>query len=206
MKKLMVAAVAALSFMVLAQDAAEVKVGPGDRVRRGPRNREAMVGRGKRAGAGELIRDPAVWAVMNPKVAEKLGVSEEVREKIRKIDEDAHIKLRELDKKSRAATEKQMKLMRAETIDETAAMAAIDEVFALGGEMAKVQAKRIIDVKSLVTPEQLSKAMATMKEVRELNERAKPAVKIEEKSEQAKPEEKPADEKPAAKSAPAPEA
>ena len=44
-------------------------------------------------------------------------------------------------------------------------MKAIDEVFELRKEMAKEQAKRVIAVKSILTPEQIAKAHEEMKQM-----------------------------------------
>ena len=72
---------------------------------------------------------------------------------------------REAQKKVREATMKQVELMKAEKIDEAAVMAAIDEVFELRKAMAKDQAKRVIAVKSILTPEQVAKAHEEMKKM-----------------------------------------
>jgi Spy/CpxP family protein refolding chaperone len=72
---------------------------------------------------------------------------------------------REAQKKVREATMKQVELMKAERIDEAAVMAAIDEVFELRKAMAKDQAKRVIAVKSILTPEQVAKAHEEMKKM-----------------------------------------
>ena len=60
---------------------------------------------------------------------------------------------------------KQLDLMKAEKIDEAAVMAAIDEVFELRKAMAKEQAKRLIAVKTVLTPEQVAKAHEEMKKM-----------------------------------------
>ena len=60
-------------------------------------------------------------------------------------------------KKIREASKKQAELMKAAKIDEAAVMAAIDEVFEARKAMAKAQTKRIIAVKSILTPEQIEK-------------------------------------------------
>ncbi|MBR3922042.1 MAG: hypothetical protein IKJ45_02935 [Kiritimatiellae bacterium] len=60
---------------------------------------------------------------------------------------------------------KQLDLMKAEKINEAAVMAAIDEVFELRKAMAKEQAKRVIAVKSVLTPEQVKKAHEEMKKM-----------------------------------------
>ena len=206
MKKLMFAMVAALSFAVVAQDAEGPKAGQRDGgFRHGPRDRGAMAAeRGMMPGGfgGGVMGDPAVMAATNPKIAEKIGLSAEAREQIKKLDADNRAKVQELQKKTREAMEKQAKLMKAEKIDEAAVMAAIDELFECRKEMAKTQTKRLIGVKALLTPEQITKATEFMKELRAEriskrgNRDPKPGQKDAPKSEA-----KDADAKPAAESA-----
>lgn len=64
--------------------------------------------------------------------------------------------------KLREAMDRQMKLMQAEKINEAEVMASVDEVFELRRSMAKEQMKRIINVKSILTPEQIKKAHEQM--------------------------------------------
>lgn len=213
MKKLMFAMVAALSFAVIAQDAEGPKAGPKEGAfRRGPRDRGAMMSeRGMMPGGlgGGMMSDPAVMAATNPKIAEKIGLSAEAREQIKKLDADNRAKVQELQKKVRELVEKQAQLMKAEKIDESAVMAAIDELFECRKEMAKVQTKRLIDVKAMLTPEQIKQATAAMEEMR--NERmkeyrdraAKRANRVQKDGDKGgvKPEAKDADAKPAAESA-----
>lgn len=171
MKKLMFAMVAALSFAVVAQDAEGPKAGKRDGgFRHGPRDRGAMMAeRGMMPGGfgGGMMGDPAVMAASNPKIAEKIGLSAEAREQIKKLDVDNREKVKELQKKTREAMEKQAQLMKAEKIDEAAVMAVIDELFECRKEMAKTQTKRLIAVKALLTPEQVAKAAEMMKAFRD---------------------------------------
>ena len=68
-------------------------------------------------------------------------------------------------KKVHEATMRQFELMKADKIDEAAVMKAIDEVFELRKEMAKAQVKRVIAVKSVLTPEQIEKAREEVKKM-----------------------------------------
>lgn len=159
MKSLVMAAVAALCCVAYAD-------GPegGARPEGGPR------GFGPREGMGQTMSmmrgmggmDPVVRAVSNPAIAEKLGLSEEQKAKIKAANGTPEAN-REAQKKIRDASMKQAELMRAEKVDEAAVMAAIDEVFDLRKAMAKAQAKRTITIKSILTPEQVKKAQEEMK-------------------------------------------
>lgn len=206
MKKLMFAMVAALSFAVVAQDAEGPKAGQRDGgFRHGPRDRGAMMAeRGMMPGGfgGGMMGDPAVMAATNPKIAEKIGLSAEACEQIKKLDTDNRAKVQELQKKTRELMEKQAQLMKAEKIDEAAVMAAIDELFECRKEMAKTQTKRLISVKSLLTPEQITKATELLKEFRR-DRMAKRATRAQKDGDKGgvKPEAKDADVKPAAESA-----
>ena len=162
MKKLMTIAVAALTCAAFSQEPEAPKDGPHQG--RGPMPERGMMFRG---GMQEGMQDPAVRAVLNPRIAEKIGLSEDVRLQAQKIDIDAQLAIRELQAKTRAAMDKQAELMKAPKPDEAAVMAAIDELFDLRKEMAKIQTRRVLAVKALLTPEQLEQALAEMKSVRE---------------------------------------
>jgi len=138
MKKIMIAAAMA------AMMGAAMAEGPA-RPPRGPHGGEAGV-------------DPVARMVMNPKVAEKLGLSEEQIAKIREINKSSMESSKALREKMSAAMKKQAEILKAEKVDEAAAMAAIDELFEVRKEMAKAQTKRVIQVKAILTPEQLAKA------------------------------------------------
>ncbi len=160
MRSIVVVAVAALCCAAFA-DAPEGGARPeGGRRGFGPREGMGQM-MGMMGGMGGI--DPAVVrAVSNPAFAEKLGLSEEQKAKIKaaSVTPEAN---REAHKKLRDASMKQAELMRAEKIDEAAVMAAIDEAFELRKTMAKEQAKRTIAIKSVLTPEQVKKAQEEMK-------------------------------------------
>ena len=151
MKKLMMIAVAALCCVVLAD---------------GPERGERRPG-GPRGGMGgmrhhEMGMDPIVLAVSRPKIVEKLGLSDDQKEKLKAVTDRAK-EGRESMKKVREATMKQFELMKAEKVDEAAVMKAIDEVFELRKQMAKEQVRRVIEIKLILTPEQIAKAREEMR-------------------------------------------
>ena len=155
MKSLIVVAVAALSCVAFADGGSEGGARP-EGGRRGPRE----------GGMGPMMggMDPIVRMVSNPAVAEKLGLSDEQKAKLKELKGNGEVN-REAQKKVREATMKQVELMKAEKVDEAAVMAAIDEVFELRKAMAKDQAKRVIAVKTVLTPEQVAKAHEEMKKM-----------------------------------------
>ena len=157
MKSLIIVAVAALSCVAFAEGAPEG----------GARPEGGHRGFGPREGGGMgpmMVSDPIVRMVSNPAMADKIGLSDEQKAKLKELKGDNEAN-REAQKKVREATVKQLELMKAEKIDEAAVMAAIDEVFELRKAMAKEQAKRVIAVKSVLTPEQVAKAHEEMKKM-----------------------------------------
>ena len=157
MKSLIIVAVAALSCVAFADGGPEGGARPeGGRRGFGPRE----------GGMGPMMggMDPIVRMVSNPAVADKIGLSDEQKAKLNELKGDKEAN-RAAQEKVRAATMKQLDLMKAEKIDEAAVMAAIDEVFELRKAMAKEQAKRVIAVKSVLTPEQVKMAHEEMKKM-----------------------------------------
>ena len=153
MKKLMMIAVAALCCVALADGPERGAHRPG-----GPGPHGGMGGMRNH----EMGMDPIVFAVSRPKIVEKLGLSDDQKEKLKAVTDRAK-EGRESMKKVREATMKQFDLMKAEKVDEAAVMKAIDEVFELRKQMAKDQVRRVIEIKSILTPEQIAKAREEMR-------------------------------------------
>lgn len=119
---------------------------------------------GPRMGGEGAAMDPVVRMIMNPKVAEAIGLTDEQKAKLEAL-KPARGENRQANEKVRQGMKKQIELLNAETIDEAAVMAAIDEVFEARKEIAKAQTKRLIDTKSVLTPEQIKKAREMMREL-----------------------------------------
>lgn len=109
--------------------------------------------------------DPVVRMALNPKMAEKLGVTEEQAAKLKALSDD-HETIKGLHEKARKGSDRQAELLRAEVVDEAAVMAALDETWAARKEVARLQTKRIIAVRSILSADQIAKAHAAMKEMR----------------------------------------
>ena len=148
MKKLMMMAVAALCCVAMAQESE----------RRAPRPEGPHGGMRHH----EIGMDPIVHAVSRPQFAEKLGLSDEQKAKLKAVTDRAKGGRDDM-RKVRDATMRQVELMKADKVDEAAVMKAIDEVFELRKQMAKEQVKRVIEVKSILTPEQIAKAREEMR-------------------------------------------
>lgn len=144
MKCLMTVAAAALALAVFAEEPS------------GKAGRE-MRARSSRAMMGASSVDPVMRAAMNPKFAERLGLSEEQAAKLKALRDDKG-KMRSLHEQIRKGMERQAELLKAEQIDEAAVMAAIDEVFEARKAIAKAQTGRLIAAKAILTPEQIKKA------------------------------------------------
>ena len=129
----------------------------------GPKEGRDPGQRGRRGGMEGGPVDPVVRLVGNPKVAEKLGLSEEQREKIKEINKTNRVNSEDLQKALRDAMERQTELLKADKIDETAVMAEIDKAFDARKELAKRQTRRVIAVKAVLTPEQVGKALEILK-------------------------------------------
>lgn len=167
MKKILMMATMVFACVAMAQGTAE-----GRGFRRGPGGHGFGPGM---AGAGG---DPAVMAVMNPNVAKKIGLSDELRAKIREAGSASRDEIDAKQKKMRECMDRQAELMKAPKIDEAAVMAVVDELFNVRRDMAKLQVKRIIAVKALLTPQQLAAALEEVKRMREERRNARAEGKV----------------------------
>ena len=149
MKSLVIVAAAALCCTAFAEG--PEGSGPREGVRHG----------GPRGGGMPMMMDPIVRIATNPQMSEKLGLSDEQKAKLKELKTNSRNS--ETQKKVREATQRQAELLKADKIDEATVMKTIDEVFELRKEMAKEQVRRVIAVKSLLTPEQIAKAREAVK-------------------------------------------
>lgn len=109
--------------------------------------------------------EPVVRFALNEKSAEKIGITPEQAAKLKALPDEREA-LKGLHEKARKCMERQAELLKAETVDEAAVMAALDEAWAARKEVAKLQTKRLIAVRGILTDEQISKAREAMKEMR----------------------------------------
>ena len=177
MKKIMMAATLALCCAAMADEPKRENGRPGPW---GEAMRDPIVQQrenGRPGPWGEAMRDPIVQLVSRPKMAEKLGLTEEQQAKIKELSEAQRKDAKENQQKLQAAMEKQFELLKAEKVDEAAVMAAIEETFERRKIIAKAQAKRLIGIKAVLTPEQVSKALELTKMMRKAARRAGDAPK-----------------------------
>ena len=126
-----------------------------------PEGGRARMGAGVRGGEMGMPADPILRAVSNRKLVEKLGLADEQKSKLEAVMRQSK-ESRDLQARMREAMKRQVSLLEAEKVDEAAVMAAIDELFDLRKQMAKSQAKRVIAVKAILTPEQIAKARSEL--------------------------------------------
>lgn len=160
MKKLIVVAVAMAAAVAMAQGplAERGLKGHGHRGGRGPMSERGPMGHGREMSPiGGAMHDPVVSAVMNPHIAEKIGLTDEQKAKLAEF-KSKRGENREINEKIRKGMTRQMELLKADPVDEAAVMAAIDEVFEARKEIAKIQTRRLIAVRAILTPEQIVKA------------------------------------------------
>lgn len=109
--------------------------------------------------------DPVLRIATNPMLAEKIGLNDEQKAKLKEVTGDS-AQMRAMQKKISEGMKRQAELLKAEKIDEAAVMSAIDEVFETRKEIAKNQTKQLIAVRSILTPEQIEKAKSAAAELR----------------------------------------
>lgn len=166
MKRLMLIAATAVAVTAFAQEPAVPAATP---VREAPRHavgRPDMQRSMRGMGGMGMASDPAMIAVMNPRIAEKLGLSKETISQIKDLSAAGRRESIEFQKKIREANEKQQQLMKNPKSDEAAVMAAIDEIFDARKAEAKARAANQLKIKALLTPEQIEKALEEFKNMR----------------------------------------
>lgn len=102
-------------------------------------------------------------AIKSAEVVEKLGITAEQIEKLKKVGKNKD-EFKALEEKMRAADEKQFALFLSDQVDEVAVMMVIDEMSEVKKEIAKAKARELLSIKSVLTPEQLSKLPAVLLE------------------------------------------
>ena len=120
--------------------------------------------------------EPLVRLALNENAAKKLGITAEQTAQLKALP-DERAAMKALQEKVRKSADRQAELLKAEKIDEAAVMAAFDEVWAARKDVAKLQTKRIIAIRGILTDEQITKARDVMKEMRTSRQRKPRAAK-----------------------------
>jgi Spy/CpxP family protein refolding chaperone len=100
----------------------------------------------------------------NPKMAEKIGLSEDQINTLKSSAESMKKEQEELEKQLKNFGLEQAKLMTAKTVDEEALFSAIEKTGKIRTDLAKVRIKHTLLVKKTLTPEQLEKLKELVKE------------------------------------------
>lgn len=142
----------------------------GPRMRKGPTRGGAFEGREGRLGGpvmGPGGGEEAMVArvLSNPKVAEKLGLSQEqVKTLTEKLDAvRKEIATLQIDLEGVSIQQAHL-LTATQTVDEAAVMAAVEKTGEIRTKIAKLMIQQLLTVKKTLTPEQIEKARAMIRE------------------------------------------
>lgn len=130
--------------------------------------RGAQRGGQRKAGGGrmspELMQQTIIAKfVGNADVAEKLGLSEEQRTRITDVIQSSRAKQIRLAAEQEIAAMEQVRLLAAKEIDEEAVMAAVQKTGALSTELAKCRIRPIVQIKKILTPDQIAQAQSMIR-------------------------------------------
>ncbi|MCE5230202.1 Spy/CpxP family protein refolding chaperone [bacterium] len=119
--------------------------------------------RGGQGGPGMAMRggrEPGLAAQMllTPRAKQELGLSDDQVKQIRAITERNKEQRRAIAERQRAGQQKMRELMEAERPDKQAIMSQIEKTGNTMTEMRKLQAGEMLDVRGVLTPEQIKKA------------------------------------------------
>ncbi|MBN2301543.1 MAG: hypothetical protein JXN60_03405 [Lentisphaerae bacterium] len=134
--------------------------------------------RGPEAGAkpggvmrGDVGAQIMARVIMNPNVAAELGLSEEQKEVIRENIQEIREQQIKLNADLELAGLEQAKLLMDNPVDEAAIMNAVEKTGAIRTELAKLRIKPILQMKTILTAEQLTKVREIMEQKKHERER-----------------------------------
>ena len=168
MKTVILTIAAALATVAFAKEPAVEGAKPERKAMRAPGSRS-----GDRMQMGMPMLEPILRMVANPQFAAKLGLAEDQVAKLQALVK-GRTQDRDIQAKIRKCMDRQAELLKVDSIDEAAVMAAVDELFELRKTAMKEQIKRMIAAKAVLTPEQLAKAKALIGEFRGGRRQPKP--------------------------------
>jgi Spy/CpxP family protein refolding chaperone len=107
-----------------------------------------------------------VTFLLRPRTMEQLELTQEQRAAITNDLKKIDVQTAELQKGMAEAIQKQAELIKLDKPDHDDVMKAVDDVWALRGNLAKLQTQRILSVKNHLTSEQQKRALELMQESR----------------------------------------
>ena len=132
--------------------------GPGGPGRFGPGGRGGF-GMNEGGSLGFLVP-----LLQKPETAAKIGLSEEKAQALAAAFADLDAQLKAVNGKLPAAFKRQAETLEATPVDEAAVLAAVNEVWDLRREVALLQTRKVLAIRSTLTAEQIEKARALLKE------------------------------------------
>lgn len=107
--------------------------------------------------------------ITNPRVAEKLGLTEDQIAQLKTTSEQSQARQEELMKAMQEAGKKQAEYMTADSVNEADVMTAIEETGKIRTEMAKLKTMELMNLQKILTQEQREKLREFMKQHHEGN-------------------------------------
>lgn len=151
MKRLMMAAICAMTVAAVAVAEEKPAGGPPERGDRHP----GVMGRGPMQDGGGM---------MNPMQFRELGLSKEQMQQMKAILTGSTNEMVALHARMKEVGKKQADLMGQDLPDEEAVLKAADELAQINAEMARIRMKQMLAAQKILTPEQRQKMRAKMKE------------------------------------------
>lgn len=103
----------------------------------------------------------------NPRMAEKLGLTEDQIAQMRTAAEGAKAQRETLMNQMKEAGKAQAEAMTAENIDENDVMSKVEEIGRIRTEMAKQQTRQLMAIQKILTPEQRARIKEHMQKMRD---------------------------------------
>lgn len=159
---------AAITLQAVAQEGvppAEPAGREGPRIKAGQPRGGMLEGREGRM-EGRMGGDGAMIArlLTNPKVAEELGLSQEQIKSLQEKLDALRKEIATLNIDLESSSMEQARLLTAQKVDESAVMSAVEKAGDLRTKIAKLMVQQMLTVKKILTPEQVEKARAMMRE------------------------------------------
>ncbi len=114
--------------------------------------------------------------LQKPETAAKIGLPEEKAQALAASFAEIDAQLKAANEKLPAAFKKQADVLEADPVDEAAVLAAVNEVWDLRREVAVLQTRKVVAIRTALSAEQIEKARALLKdEWRAFGERRGPS-------------------------------